>query len=299
MREVLTTDQLTKIYGSVQAVSNLSLQVEEGAVYGLLGPNGSGKTTTLGMLLGITNPTSGSYQWFGQSPSAEIRKQLGAVLESPNFYPFLTAYQNLKVVCEIKEIPVSRIPEVMAFVNLEGWEHKRFKTFSTGMKQRLAIASGLLNDPEVLILDEPTNGLDPQGIAEVRELIRSLADNKRTILLASHLLDEVEKVCSHVAVMQQGQLLKAGKVAELLSKQPQVELNADDRSALEQQLKAMPEIEQINKEDQCLVVTTSNNLSLTSLNQQLFDQGIVLNHLQQRSQNLEEEFLAITQSQYS
>lgn len=299
MREVLVTDQLSKNYGSIKAVSNLSLKVEEGAVYGLLGPNGSGKTSTLGMLLGITIPTNGSFQWFGQAPSAEIRKQLGAVLESPNFYPFLTAYQNLKVVCEIKEIPENRIPEVMAFVNLEGWEHKRFKTFSTGMKQRLAIASALLNDPEVLILDEPTNGLDPQGIAEVRELIRSLADNKRTILLASHLLDEVEKVCSHVAVMQQGELLKAGKVAELLSKQPQVELNADDRNALEQQLKAMPEIEQIDKDDHCLVVTTSNNLSLASLNQQLFDKGIILNHLQQRSQNLEEQFLAITQPQSS
>jgi ABC-2 type transport system ATP-binding protein len=299
MREVLVTDQLSKNYGSIKAVSNLSLKVEEGAVYGLLGPNGSGKTSTLGMLLGITIPTSGSFQWFGQAPSAEIRKQLGAVLESPNFYPFLTAYQNLKVVCEIKEIPESRIPEVMAFVNLEGWKHKRFKTFSTGMKQRLAIASALLNDPEVLILDEPTNGLDPQGIAEVRELIRSLADNKRTILLASHLLDEVEKVCSHVAVMQQGELLKAGKVAELLSKQPQVELNADDRNALEQQLKSMPEIEQIDKDDHCLVVTTSNNLSLASLNQQLFDKGIILNHLQQRSQNLEEQFLAITQPQSS
>lgn len=299
MREVLVTDQLSKNYGSIKAVSNLSLKVEEGAVYGLLGPNGSGKTSTLGMLLGITIPTNGSFQWFGQAPSAEIRKQLGAVLESPNFYPFLTAYQNLKVVCEIKEIPENRIPEVMAFVNLEGWEHKRFKTFSTGMKQRLAIASALLNDPEVLILDEPTNGLDPQGIAEVRELIRSLADNKRTILLASHLLDEVEKVCSHVAVMQQGELLKAGKVAELLSKQPQVELNADDRNALEQQLKAMPEIEQIDRDDHCLVVTTSNNLSLASLNQQLFDQGIILNHLQQRSQNLEEQFLAITQPQSS
>jgi ABC-2 type transport system ATP-binding protein len=299
MREVLVTDQLSKNYGSIKAVSNLSLKVEEGAVYGLLGPNGSGKTSTLGMLLGITIPTSGSFQWFGQAPSAEIRKQLGAVLESPNFYPFLTAYQNLKVVCEIKEIPESRIPEVMAFVNLEGWKHKRFKTFSTGMKQRLAIASALLNDPEVLILDEPTNGLDPQGIAEVRELIRSLADNKRTILLASHLLDEVEKVCSHVAVMQQGELLKAGKVAELLSKQPQVELNADDRNALEQQLKSMPEIEQIDRDDHCLVVTTSNNLSLASLNQQLFDKGIILNHLQQRSQNLEEQFLAITQPQSS
>ena len=299
MREVLVTDQLSKNYGSIKAVSNLSLKVEEGAVYGLLGPNGSGKTSTLGMLLGITIPTNGSFQWFGQAPSAEIRKQLGAVLESPNFYPFLTAYQNLKVVCEIKEIPENRIPEVMAFVNLEGWEHKRFKTFSTGMKQRLAIASALLNDPEVLILDEPTNGLDPQGIAEVRELIRSLADNKRTILLASHLLDEVEKVCSHVAVMQQGELLKAGKVAELLSKQPQVELNADDRNALEQQLKAMPEIEQIDRDDHCLVVTTNNNLSLASLNQQLFDKGIILNHLQQRSQNLEEQFLAITQPQSS
>ncbi len=299
MSEVLVTDQLSKRYGNLRAVSGLSLTVEEGAIYGLLGPNGSGKTSTLGMLLGITNPTSGSFQWFGQEPNAEIRKQLGAVLESPNFYPFLTAYQNLRVVCEIKGVSESRIPEVMAFVNLKGWEHKRFKAFSTGMKQRLALASALLNDPQVLILDEPTNGLDPQGIAEVRELIRSLADNKRTILLASHLLDEVEKVCTHVAVMQKGRLLHAGRVDALLDKQPQVVLSADDLGKLAQVLENIPGIQAVEKQDNYLVATTSTSMNTATLNQQVFEHGITLNHLQQKSQDLEAEFLAITQSSSS
>lgn len=296
MRDVLVTHQLSKSYGNLKAVNDLNLRVEEGAVYGLLGPNGSGKTSTLGMLLGITNPSSGSFQWFGQQPEASMRKQLGAVLESPDFYPFLTAYQNLKVVCEIKEVSQSRIPEVMAFVNLSGWEYTPFKAFSTGMKQRLAIASALLNDPQVLILDEPTNGLDPQGIAEVRELIQSLADNKRTIILASHLLDEVEKVCSHVAVMQKGHLLKSGQVANLLNKQPQIEVSADDLDQLEAQLKALQVVEAIERQQEYLVVTTSYEMNLGKLNQQLFESGVVLTHLMKKTQNLEDEFLAITES---
>lgn len=296
MTEVLATYNLGKAYGSLQAVSDLSLKVEQGAVYGLLGPNGSGKTSTLGMLLGITNPTNGGFKWFGKVPGPEVRKSIGAVLEAPHFYPFLTAYQNLRVVCQIKQVPESRIPEVMEFVNLKGWANARFKTFSTGMKQRLAIASALLNDPQVLILDEPTNGLDPQGIAEVRDLIKSVADNQRTILLASHLLDEVEKVCTHVAVMQQGELLQAGEVADLLSDQPRVELSASNNDNLRESLEAMTEVIDVEFSNDYLVATIQNDTSLETLNKKLYEQGIVLNHLAKRPQNLEEQFLALTQS---
>lgn len=299
MSEVLATHQLNKRYGSLRAVSDLNLSVEEGNVFGILGPNGSGKTSTLGMLLGITNPTSGSYQWFGEAPTPATRQQIGSVLEAPHFYPFLTAYQNLRIVCQIKQMPESRIPEVMAFVNLKGKEHWRFRTFSTGMKQRLAIASALLNDPQVLVLDEPTNGLDPQGIAEVRDLIRVIADNQRTIILASHLLDEVEKVCSHVAVMQQGQLLQSGKVADLLSDQPRVELSAPDLETLRQHLAKLPGVQQVEFENNGVVATVEVSVTPGQLNQQLYEQGIVVDHLAMRPQNLEEQFLSLTQSSAS
>ena len=299
MSEVLATYQLTKAYGSLRAVSDLNLSVEEGAVYGLLGPNGSGKTSTLGMLLGITNPTAGHYTWFGEEPTPAVRQQIGAVLEAPHFYPFLTAYQNLRIVCQIKQVPESRIPEVMAFVNLKGKANWRLRTFSTGMKQRLAIASALLNDPQVLVLDEPTNGLDPQGIAEVRDLINTIADNQRTIILASHLLDEVEKVCSHVAVMQQGQLLQSGKVADLLSDQPRVELSAPDLTLLRQNLDKLSAVQQVDFENNHVVATVDAGVSPGQLNQQLYEQGIVVDHLAMRPQNLEEQFLSLTQSSAS
>lgn len=218
---ILDIHTLSKRYGSIQAVDKLSLQVEKGSIYGLLGPNGSGKTTTLGMVLDVIRPTSGSFSWFGQPASPATKKRVGALLETPNFYPYLTARRNLEIVAEIKGASHSRIAEVLHLVGLSQRMHTTFKGFSLGMKQRLALASSLLNDPEVLVLDEPTNGLDPEGIAEVRELILKIAAEGKTVILASHLLDEVEKVCTHVAVLQKGVLRAQGPVSTVLAAKDQ------------------------------------------------------------------------------
>ncbi|MEL7534665.1 MAG: ATP-binding cassette domain-containing protein, partial [Bacteroidota bacterium] len=199
---VLSTRNLHKNYGRITAVNQLNLEVPEGTVFGLLGPNGSGKTTTLGMILGVTSPTSGDFLWFGEAASHKQRKQVGSILEKPNFYPNFSAYKNLALACKIKEVSSDRIDEVLEQVGLAERKNDSFQTFSLGMKQRLAIGSALLAHPKVLILDEPTNGLDPEGIAEIRELIIDIASTGKTIILASHLLDEVQKVCTDFAVLR-------------------------------------------------------------------------------------------------
>ena len=199
METILTIENLSKKYGRIQALKNVSFEIQKGRVYGILGPNGSGKSTTLGIVLNVVNRTSGTYSWFGgKVETHEALKKVGAIIERPNFYPYMTAEENLKLVCKIKNIDYSKINEKLELVGLSDRKNSRFSTFSLGMKQRLAIASALLNDPEILILDEPTNGLDPQGIHQIRDIIKHIASKGTTILLASHLLDEVEKVCSHV-----------------------------------------------------------------------------------------------------
>ena len=218
MSTILTITNLTKTYGKLTAVNNLSFTINKGNVYGILGPNGSGKSTTLGIALNVVNKTSGEFKWFnGNLSTHEALKKIGAIIERPNFYPYMTAYKNLKLVCKIKDIPEQKIDEKLELVGLLERKHSKFKTFSLGMKQRLAIASALLNDPEILILDEPTNGLDPQGIHQIRSLIKDIASKGTTILLASHLLDEVEKVCSHVVVLRKGEKLYSGRVDEMIS----------------------------------------------------------------------------------
>ncbi len=202
---ILSIENLHKKYGSVHAVNNLSFTIKKGNVYGILGPNGSGKSTTLGIVLNVVNKTSGNFSWFNGSISThKALKKVGAIIERPNFYPYMTAFDNLKLVCKIKSITTDKILEKLELVHLLDRKDSKFKTFSLGMKQRLAIASALLNDPEILILDEPTNGLDPQGIHQIREIITEITAQGTTILLASHLLDEVEKVCSHVVILRQG-----------------------------------------------------------------------------------------------
>lgn len=199
METILTIQNLTKKYGPLIAVNDLSFTIQKGNVYGILGPNGSGKSTTLGIVLNVVNRTSGNYQWFdGRISTHEALKKVGAIIERPNFYPYMSAEENLKLVCKIKEVPFHKVYEKLELVGLIERRNSKFSTYSLGMKQRLAIASALLNDPEILILDEPTNGLDPQGIHQIRELIKKIAATGTTILLASHLLDDVEKVCSHV-----------------------------------------------------------------------------------------------------
>jgi ABC-2 type transport system ATP-binding protein len=198
---ILALNNITKFYGKIRALDHVSFEVPEGSVFGILGPNGSGKTTLLGIVTDVLKATEGSYSWFGETPSEKQRRQLGTLLETPNFYHYLSAQRNLQIAAAIKEKPADDIPRVLDLVRLTERRHSRFNTYSLGMKQRLAIASCLLGNPPVLVFDEPTNGLDPAGIAEIRQMIRLLAKEGKTIILASHLLDEVEKVCSHVFIV--------------------------------------------------------------------------------------------------
>jgi ABC-type multidrug transport system ATPase subunit len=227
LETVLSIRNLTKDFGRLRAVNNLNLEVKSGQVFGMLGPNGSGKTTTLGMLMGVTNPSAGEFSWFGEPPTHQLRKKIGAVLEHPIFYPYLTGQKNLELNAMIKECPPENISKVLELVELTERKDHKYKTYSLGMKQRLAIASALLNDPTVLILDEPTNGLDPMGIAEIREIIKKIAANGRTIILASHLLDEVQKVCTHFAVLKKGTMVHTGPVDDVGKGAETVEVHAE------------------------------------------------------------------------
>ena len=232
METILSLNNLSKKFGQIQAVKNLSFNIKKGNVYGILGPNGSGKSTTLGIILNVVNKTSGEFTWFnGKRTTHEALKKVGAIIERPNFYPYMTASQNLRLICKIKEVSTDKINEKLTDVNLFERRDSLFKTFSLGMKQRLAIASALLNDPEILILDEPTNGLDPQGIHEIREIIKSIAAKGTTILLASHLLDEVEKVCSHVIVIRKGEKLYSGSVDEISTSKGLFELSSETQNS--------------------------------------------------------------------
>jgi ABC-type multidrug transport system ATPase subunit len=290
LENILRIHHLVKDYGRIRAVNDLSLDIPKGSVFGILGPNGSGKTTTLGIVLGVTNGTSGTYEWFGEAPAAETRKRIGAILETPVFYPYLTAVQNLELVAMIKGHGKSNIPSVLEKVGLTERMHSKFKTFSLGMKQRLAIASALLADPEVLVLDEPTNGLDPQGIAEIRNLITDIAKSGKTILLASHLLDEVQKVCTHFSVLRRGHLLFTGSVEEVSNSAITIEVNANI-SNLEEILLLWPAVTKINATANGYELIASANAA--SLNQFLFEKGVVASHLITKKKTLEKQFLEL------
>lgn len=296
METILSIKDLNKKFGNIHAVNNLSFDIKKGNVYGILGPNGSGKSTTLGIILNVVNKTSGNFSWFdGKLSTHEALKKVGAIIERPNFYPYMTAVQNLKLVCKIKGISFNKIEEKLKIVNLYGRKDSKFSTFSLGMKQRLAIASALLNDPEILILDEPTNGLDPQGIHEIREIIRTIATNGTTILLASHLLDEVEKVCSHVVVIREGIKLYSGTVDEMTSSHGLFELKTDTNSEkLLELLSTFEGIASTKIDDDRIIATLSKPISATELNQFLFQNGIVLSHLVKRKPSLEQQFLSLT-----
>lgn len=291
---ILTIQQLSKKYGKFHAVRALDLSVNAGEVYGILGPNGSGKTTTLGMILNITRPSGGTYQWFGEPENHRHRQRIGVLLETPNFYPYLSAVNNLKVVAAIKRCSTDRIETVLRQVDLWGRHKQPFKTFSLGMRQRLAVGSALLADPEVLVLDEPTNGLDPQGIAEMRHIIQDIAKQGKTIIFASHILDEVEKICSHVAIMKQGQLLAAGPFSEILQSEQHLLVAAEDVVKLQQWASAQSFIDEAQPEGALIRLSLNTSLSTTEINQRAFNDGIVLSHLQAKHTSLEERFLALT-----
>lgn len=295
METILSIKNLNKRYGRLQAVKNVSLEIHKGNVYGILGPNGSGKSTTLGIVLNVVNKTSGEYSWFGGTMEThDALKKVGAIIERPNFYPYMTAQENLELVCKIKGINYSKVQEKLEIVGLIDRKDSKFRTFSLGMKQRLAIASALLNDPEILILDEPTNGLDPQGIHQIRDIIRLIASQGTTILLASHLLDEVEKVCSHVLVLRKGEILYTGTVAGMSSSNGVVEVQSNDIDLLMKVLEKYPNIDSIKLEEGKVIVQSSSTIEPSELNKFLVQNEIYVTHLVKRNHSLEEQFLQLT-----
>ncbi len=298
METILTVNNLTKKYGYLTAVKDLSFTIEKGNVYGILGPNGSGKSTTLGIVLNVVNETNGDFNWFnGTSTTHDALKKVGAIIERPNFYPYMTAIQNLKLVCKIKEVNEDKIEEKLELVGLLERKNSKFKTYSLGMKQRLAIASALLNDPEILILDEPTNGLDPQGIHQIREIIKKIAGEGTTILLASHLLDEVEKVCSHVIILRKGEKLYSGRVDDMLASHGFFELKTENMDELEAYLEKNASFGKIKKENGMITAILKEEMNPAVLNHELFKKGVVLSHMVKRKESLEEQFLALTNNQ--
>ncbi len=294
MAPILSIQNISKSYGPIQALKNVSFEVPEGSVYGVLGPNGSGKTTLLGILLDVLLADGGTYSWFSGMDAATARRQIGALLETPNFYHYLSAYDNLEITAALKERGLDDRETVLKQVGLYERRHSKFQSFSLGMKQRLAIGAALLGGPKLLVLDEPTNGLDPAGIAEIRELIRSLNKQGITIIIASHLLDEIEKVCTHVAILKFGTLLLDGKVDEVLQSEDQVEVRAADMAALQQALQSMPGIGNMKLSDGTLQISAQPHTDLAAINSYCSSRGIVLSHLYLRKKSLESKFMELT-----
>jgi ABC-2 type transport system ATP-binding protein len=292
MTRILTTTGLTKHYGRLTAVDHLDLEIEKGQVFGILGPNGSGKTTSLAMLLGALKITSGSYSWFEQGDHFSLRKRVGAILEHPIFYPFLSATDNLKVTAHIKDVSNPDYDGMLQMVGLFDRKGDVYRTYSLGMKQRLAIAAAMIADPEVLIFDEPTNGLDPQGIADIRRLIQDISGMGKTIILASHLLDEVQKVCSHFCVLQRGKKIYQGSIEDVMNQKQRIEVNADDVPALVDALERFDLAQAVERKNGVLVIQ-GRTLTTEALNAYLFKNGITASHLVMVKSNLEEQFLEI------
>jgi ABC-2 type transport system ATP-binding protein len=293
MNPILKTNALTKRFGKILAVDNLEFDVQEGQVYGILGPNGSGKTTTLGMILGVTKKTKGSFSWFGDGESHKLRKSIGAILEHPIFYPFLNALENLRITALIKDLDNPPYEDVLKLVGLYARRKDPFRTYSLGMKQRLAIAASFLADPRVLIFDEPTNGLDPQGIADIRNLILKIHKMGKTIILASHLLDEVQKVCSDFMVLDRGKKIYSGSVESALNHKNKIELAAQDMEKLFKALQEYRPALSLIEQNGSLLIESGKEISTTDVNRYLIERGITLSHLLKVKGNLEEQFLAI------
>jgi ABC-2 type transport system ATP-binding protein len=292
---VLTTRNLSKNYGKIKAVDKLDMNIEAGNVYGILGPNGSGKTTTLGLILGILQASQGEFEWFNGEFGDQTRKKIGSILETPNFYPYMNALDNLEIIRHIKGADVKAdFDELLELVNLSHRKKSAFRTYSLGMKQRLAIAATLIGDPEVLIFDEPTNGLDPQGIAEVRNLLKRIAGMGKTVIMASHILDEVEKICSHVAIIKEGKLLAIGPVGAILSSDIFVEIASNDMAKLKIFLTELAWVKQIDRKNQHFECVIDQAIKVEDFNKAAFENGIILTHLVARKRKLEEEFLEIT-----
>ena len=294
---VLAIQKISKSYGQIQALNEVSFEVPEGSVFGILGPNGSGKTTMLGIVMDVLKSSGGSFLWFGQPATHDLRKHIGTLLETPNFYHYLSGSRNLMITAAIKGYDTTQIDTVLKKVNLFQRRDSKFSTYSLGMKQRLALAAALLGNPSVLVLDEPTNGLDPVGIAETRELILLLAKEGKTIILASHMLDEVEKVCTHVAILQKGKLITSGPVDEVLKNEDIVELSCSHVQQLTEALESFPghpSVKRSANHNHLQVFFPVDTANLEQINRFCFEKGIVLNHLQLKKKSLETRFFELT-----
>ncbi len=298
LETILKLNRITKFYGRIRALNEVGFVVPRGAIFGVLGPNGSGKTTLLGIVMGVLRSNSGDFNWFDLPPTHLQRQQIGCLLETPNFYHYLSGKRNLEIVAQIRQRGHADIDAVLDLVRLTERKDSKFNTYSLGMKQRLAIASCLLGNPSVLVFDEPTNGLDPAGIAEIRSLIRRLAEEGKTIILASHLLDEVEKVCTHVAILQRGNLLTAGRVSEKLVNEEFVEAGSEDLTQLSQIMSAFPGLKETKKMDGHLEFHFQDDTPrLSEINLFCYQKGIILNHLLLRKRSLESKFIELTKSE--
>ena len=297
MKEILSIQGLSKSYKHVKAVQNLDLQISEGQAYGILGPNGSGKTTTLSVVTGILRQDRGQYHWFGEEPEASQRRSIGSLIEVPHFYPYLNLERNLRIICDIKGMPYGDITRVLDTAQLTSRKRSRFSTLSLGMKQRLGIAAALLGDPRVLVLDEPTNGLDPEGIAEVREIVMQQVEEGKTLILASHILSEVEKICSHVAILKKGELLAFGPVKELLAEDEIIELSCNDNNALRQALQGSKLVKEIEMENGLLILTLNDRVGPAEINSFAFANKLVVHHMLSRKRSLESQFLELVKEE--
>lgn len=293
MKDILTIKDLSKSYKNVRAIQHLDLEIGEGQAYGILGPNGSGKTTTLSIITGILRQDSGSYRWFGQDPDPAQRRSIGSLIETPHFYPYLNLEKNLRIICDIKGISYRDIGRVLETAKLLERKHSRFSTLSLGMKQRLGIAAALLGNPKVLVLDEPTNGLDPEGIAEVREVVIDQVKNGITLILASHILSEVEKICNYVAILKKGELLARGQVKELLAEDEIIEVACGDNVMLRKKLEGSKLVKEIETENGMLILTLNEAVTATDINSFAFSNKLVIHHMLSRKRSLESQFLEL------
>ena len=297
MQEILSIRGLSKSYKNVRAIQNLDLQILEGQAYGILGPNGSGKTTTLSIVTGIIRQEGGHFSWFGEEPVAGQRRSIGSLIETPHFYPYLNLERNLRIICDIKGMPYGDIGRVLETAQLTERKRSRFTTLSLGMKQRLGIAAALLGDPRVLVLDEPTNGLDPEGIAEVREIVLQQVQQGKTLILASHILSEVEKICSHVAILKKGELLANGPVKELLAEDEIIEISCNNNDQLKRALKGSSLVKEIETENGVLILTLNDKVKPAEINSFAFDNKLVVHHMLSRKRSLESQFLELVKEE--
>jgi ABC-2 type transport system ATP-binding protein len=293
MKDILAIKDLSKSYKNVRAIQHLDLEITEGQAYGILGPNGSGKTTTLSIISGIIRQDSGSYSWFGENPDPAQRKSIGSLIETPHFYPYLSLVKNLRIICDIKGIPYDDIDRVLETAQLEERKKSKFNTLSLGMKQRLGIAAALLGDPRVLVLDEPTNGLDPEGIAEVRDIVIEQVKGGKTLILASHILSEVEKICSHVAILKKGKLLASGPVKELLAEDEIIEVACNNNQLLQKELAGSKLVKEIETENGKLVLTLNDKVKPADINAFAFSNNLLIHHMVSRKRSLESQFLEL------